>query len=67
MLKLVGAELGFEDRELAPEAAVLITLSVALLCDELVRTRLRICCHQLILHGDAEASISSVTLLLKSL
>lgn len=53
MLKLVGAELRFEDRELAPEAIVVATLSV-LQDGLLVPTWLRICAHQLILHSDAE-------------
>lgn len=54
MLQLVGAELRFEDRELAPEATVVATLSVVLQDGLLVPTRLRICTRQVILHGDAE-------------
>lgn len=54
MLKLVGAELRFEDRELAPEATVIASLSVVLQDGLLVPTRLRICTQQLILHDDAE-------------
>lgn len=54
MLKLAGTELRFEDRELAPEATVVATLSVVLQAGLLVPTWLRICTHQLILHGDAE-------------
>ena len=59
MLKLVGAELRFEDRELAPEATVVATLSVVLQDGLLVPTWLRIGTHQLILLEKAMAPHSS--------
>lgn len=52
LLKLVEAEPGFEDRELALEATVLTVTPVALQDGVRIPTQLRICSHQLVLHSD---------------